>query len=162
MNSFRASADFCSPLLALGAQGYISIALILACLSVAFFVFCWFLLSTSKVFDGLKPYLIQTCKFGSLRVIREDCKVNDMTVKNQLSYYVEGQTLILCHEPLPFAIGRRCWRIPVGELKLRDDAVYDFGITTPQGPLLCYFGQQFRSELKLYSGEQLRTRSLLN
>lgn len=151
-----------APILALTAEDCMAIGVVFAGLSLASLVTSWFVLSASKVFDGLKPYLIQTCKLDRLRMIREDCQVNEMSVKNKLSYYVDGPLLILCHEPLPFGIGRRCWRIPISELKPRDDAVYDFGVSTPGGPLLCYFGQRFRTDLKLYTGEQLRTRSLLN
>jgi hypothetical protein len=156
------TAEHFTPILALSAEDYMAVGVVFAGLSFACFVICWFLLSASKVFDCLKPYLIQTCRFESLRMIRDDCQVNDMHVRNKLSYYVDGQLLILCHEPLPFGIGRRCWRIPIAELKPRDDAVYDFGVSTPQGPLLCYFGQRFRTELKLYVGDQLRSRSMLN
>lgn len=159
MYPISASVDF--RMLALAAGDYVSIALVLAVFSGGFFFFCWFLLSTSKVFDGLNPYVIQTCNFESLRKIRDVCKVNDMTVKNKLSCYQEGRLLILCHEPLPFGIGRRCWRIPIADLKPRDDAVYDFAIATSEGPLLCYFGQGFRSQFKLFEGPQLREKSPL-
>ncbi|WP_147263451.1 hypothetical protein [Roseimicrobium gellanilyticum] len=132
--------------LALAAETYVSLGVLLAGASVVCFVFCWFLLSTSKVFDGLKRFQIQTCDFGKLRVIKEHCKVNELTMRRKLSCYQDGQMMILCHEPLPLGIGKRCWRIPLSELKPRGDAVYDFAIATPKGPLLCFFGQQFRKQ----------------
>jgi hypothetical protein len=136
----------CLALLALSVESYISIGLVLACLSAMAFFFSWYLLRTSKVFDGLKRYQIQVCDFGKLRLIKEQCKVNELSMTDKLSCYQDGQSMILCHEPLPFGIGRRCWRIPLAELKPRGDAVYDFAIATPQGPLLCFFGQKFRSQ----------------
>jgi hypothetical protein len=143
-------------LLALTAESYVSIGLAFAVLSVGCFFFCWYLLSTSKVFDGLKRYQIQTCESGKLRVIREACKVNHLTMQDKLSCYQDGQAMILCHEPIPFGLGRRFWRIPLSELKPRGDAVYDFAIATPQGPLLCFFGAKFRSKFMVVDGTQPR------
>lgn len=133
-------------LLASIAENFVTIGVLLAGLSLACFVFCWYLISTSKVFDGLKRFQVQVCDFGKLRPIKEDCKVNELTIKDKLSCYQDGQLMFLCHEPLPFGIGRRCWRIPLSELKPRGDAIYDFAIATPKGPLLCFFGQRFRSQ----------------
>lgn len=132
--------------IALAPETFVSTGVVLAGASAVCFIFCWYLLSTSKVFDGLKRFQIQACNFKTLRPIREHCKVNELTMKDKLSCYQDGQLLVLCHEPLPFAIGRRCWRIPLAELKPRGDAVYDFAIATPQGPLLCFFGQKFRQQ----------------
>jgi hypothetical protein len=140
--------------MALSPETFVSIGVLLAGASAVCFVFCWYLLNTSKVFDGLKRFQIQACDFAKLRVIKEHCKVNQLTMKDKLSCYQDGQMLILCHEPLPFAIGRRCWRIPLVELKPRGDAVYDFAIATPQGPLLCFFGQQFRKQFMVVDGAQ--------
>jgi hypothetical protein len=143
-------------LLALAAEAYVSIGILLAGLSVVGFFFYWYLLNTSKVFDGLKKYEIQVCDFGKLQVIKENCKVNELTMREKLSCYHEGQMMVLCHHPLPFGIARRCWRIPVAEMKPRDDAVYDFALATPKGPLLCYFGKDFRKQFKLFEGTQPR------
>jgi hypothetical protein len=143
-------------LLASIAENFVTIGVLLAGLSAVCFVFCWYLLSTSKVFDGLKRFQVQVCDFGKLRLINEQCRVNELTVKDKLSCYPEGQVLFLCHEPLPFGMGRRCWRIPLAELKPRGDAVYDFAIATPQGPLLCFFGPKFRSQFMVVDGSQPR------
>jgi hypothetical protein len=143
-------------LLALTAENFVTIGVLLAGLSVVCFVFCWYLLSTSKVFDGLKRWQVQVCDFGKLLPIKDHCKVNELTVKDKLSCYQDGQLLFLCHEPLPFGIGKRCWRIPLAELKPRGDAVYDFAIATPKGPLLCFFGPKFRSKFMVLDGTQPR------
>lgn len=145
-----------SVLLALTAENFVTIGVLLGGLSAVCFIFCWYLLSTSKVFDGLKRFQVQVCDSGKLRPIKGPCRVNELTVKDKLSCYQDGQLIFLCHEPLPFGLGRRCWRIPLAELKPRGDAVYDFAIATPQGPLLCFFGPKFRSQFMVVDGGQPR------
>lgn len=135
-------------------ENFVTIGVLLAGLSAVCFVFCWYLLSTSKVFDGLKRFQVQVCDFDKLKPIAEHCKVNELIVKDKLSCYQDGQLLFLCHAPLPFGIGQRCWRIPLAELKPRGDAVYDFAIATPHGPLLCFFGPKFRSQFMVVDGSQ--------
>ncbi len=135
-------------LLALAAQDMVHAGLCLAGLSAVFGFITWYLITTSRVFDGLRRHLTTRVRTGSLRKIEDDCQINDLSMRNRLSCYRDGQSVVLCHEPLPFGIGRRCWRIPLAELKPRDDAVYDFAIDTPDGPLLCYFGTAFRKEYR--------------
>lgn len=138
------------PSLAITGAGLMSIGVGLAVLAGCFVLVAWFMVCSANVFDGLEKYVTTDVKRGSLKKIQDACQVNDMSMRNALSCYKDGKALVLCHEPLPFGIKRRCWRIPLAELKPRGDAVYDFSVHTPKGPLLFYLGQEFRKEFRLF------------